>query len=96
MPEVIIISPTTDATTQIVDLKKHPDEVTFSAFGPLDSGESIVFQRQNPDLSWRDIQNNSIIQALTPGDTDLTTVSKLEMRLSKSATTAAVGVKLTW
>lgn len=96
MPEVIIIAPTTDAVTQVVDLGKHPDEVTFSAFGPLGAGESVTFQRQNPDTSWRDIQNNSIIQALTPGDTDLTTVSKLNMRLSKTVTVAAVGVKLTW
>lgn len=89
------MEPTTDAVGPFLfDARKTTGTLTFYAFGVLQGAESIKIQRKNPDESLRDIVSGSNVQAVTAGDTDLSTTAGGEFWVSKTATVNAVGLKV--
>lgn len=93
-----LIEPTTAAILctdeKDVDLKKSPGPVTFIADGVLGAGEEIVFNTVNSDNTCLPVIEDTEVKKLTLSNSVVTTYSPGLFRITKTATTNAVGVRI--
>lgn len=91
---VQLMAPSTGTAQVISDLSRTTGVMVYEVDGAIAGGEEIVFEIQGSDLAWRTLLQDTAEVKLTASNTIYATESKQRLRLNKTATVAAVGVKL--